>query len=82
MSDFTIKEVTKYTGFTRQTVLKWLENGTIKGRKTGSDTSPWVISFGEIVRVAHEKMEYHQIRANKIKKSLLDMPGYNNELQY
>lgn len=63
-----------YTGFTRQTILKWLENGTIKGRKTGNDTSPWIIEAEEMKRVAQKKIDYYESKANKIKKCLSRIP--------
>ena len=78
MRELTITEVTKYTGFTRQTVMKWLSDGTIQGRKTDGNTAVWIIPSDEVLRVANEKINYYQSLADNIKNRIIDMPGYKD----
>ena len=57
MGYLTIQETVRYTGLSRQTILARLARGEMKGRKTGPDTSPWLIPAGEVERVRCEQLD-------------------------
>jgi excisionase family DNA binding protein len=56
MGYLTIREVMNYTGYSRQTIMAYLESGRLNGRKTGEETSPWLIPADEVEELRQERI--------------------------
>ena len=69
MGYLTIQEVMEFTGLSRQTIMAYLKDGKLTGRKTGDATSPWLIPADEV-----ERLRLDQVRKFKEKLKSISEP--------
>lgn len=74
MDDLTIAQVKEYTGYSRPTLLKWLNEGKLKGSKGIAATDTWFIPINEAEKLRLERIEKLNAAINKISQTI---PGNN-----